>query len=99
MYDVRRIPHTRGTLLACGLALLWAAGTALADEPDNSTRPPPTKEQREKMAAEHDKIAACLRSDRAIEDCHKEMMQYHHTMMHHHPPGDQSTAQPQPDQK
>ena len=97
MNDVRRILTHRGTLLACGVALLWVAGPVLADETADSTRPPPTKEQREKMAAEHDKIAACLRSDRAIEDCHKEMMQYHHTMMHHHSPSDQSTAQP--DQK
>ena len=95
MNDVRRIPHTRGTLLACAAALLWVAGPVFADEPDSSTRPPPTKEQREKMAAEHDKIAACLRSDRAIEDCHKEMMQGRHTMMHHHPPGDQSTTPPE----
>ena len=47
------------------------------------------------MAAEHDKIAACLRSDQDIEVCHKEMMKYHETMMHHHsmritppPPGE-----------
>lgn len=94
MNDVRLIPHTRGALIACGAALLLAAGTVLADEPDHTTNPPPTKEQREKMAAEHDKIAACLRSDRAIEDCHKEMMQYHHTMMRHHAPSDQSTSEP-----
>jgi hypothetical protein len=96
MNDVRRISHTRGTLIACGVALLWAAGTAMADETEH-TMTPPTKDQREKMAAEHDKIAACLRSDRAIEDCHKEMMQYHHTMMHHHAPADQ--AAPAPEQK
>jgi len=94
MNDVRRISHTRGTLIACGVALLWAAGTALADEPAQTTRPPPTKEQREKMAAEHDKIAACLRSDQAIEVCHKEMMQYHDTMMHHHSMQEPSTAAP-----
>ena len=33
-----------------------------------------TAEQRQKMADIHDKMAACLRSDRPISDCHKEMM-------------------------
>jgi hypothetical protein len=94
MNDVRHVPRTRAALLACGMALLWASGTVLADEPGNSTRPPPTKEQREKMAAEYDKIAACLRSDRAIEECHKEMMESHRSMMHHHSTSNQSTTQP-----
>jgi curli biogenesis system outer membrane secretion channel CsgG len=94
MNDVRRISNTRGTLIACGVALLWAAGTALADEPAQTTKPPPTKEQRESMAAEHDKIAACLRSDQDIEVCHKEMMKMHDTMMHHHSMPDHSTAPP-----
>jgi hypothetical protein len=33
-----------------------------------------TKEQREKMAVAHEKMAACLRSDRALDECHGEMM-------------------------
>ena len=33
-----------------------------------------TPAQREEMAVTHEKMAACLRSDKAIEDCHKEMM-------------------------
>jgi hypothetical protein len=93
MNDVRRISNARGAVIACGVALLCAAGSVLADEQDQTTRPAPTKEQREKMAVEHDQIAACLRSDRAIEECHKEMMQHH--MMHHHPSMDQATAQPE----
>jgi hypothetical protein len=97
MNDVRRIPNTRGTLIACGVALLWAAGTAFADEPAQTTRPPPTKEQREKMAVGFDQIAACLRSDRAIEDCHAEMRKYHDAMMHHH--SMQAPAGAQPEQK
>jgi hypothetical protein len=81
MLNVRRIPSARSTLVACGIALLWAAGTALADEPTQGTRPAPTKEQRESMAQVHDKIAACLRSDKPIEECHAMMMQSHEGMM------------------
>lgn len=33
-----------------------------------------TKEQRSKMADMHEKMAACLRSDKAMSECHKEMM-------------------------
>jgi len=33
----------------------------------------PTKEQREAMALNHEKMAACLRSDKDILSCHKEM--------------------------
>jgi hypothetical protein len=84
MNDARRISHTRNTLLACGVMALLATGAALADEPTQSSRPPPTKEQREQMAAAHDRIAACLRSDQDIEVCHKEMMKDHDAMMHHH---------------
>ena len=32
-----------------------------------------TKEQREKMAAAHEKMAACLRTDKTMKDCHEEM--------------------------
>ncbi|HEY6923431.1 MAG TPA: hypothetical protein VI653_08180 [Steroidobacteraceae bacterium] len=33
-----------------------------------------TKETREKLAVLHEQMAACLRSDKAIADCHAEMM-------------------------
>ena len=33
-----------------------------------------TKEQREAMAKAHEKMSACLRSDKAISICHDEMM-------------------------
>lgn len=32
-----------------------------------------TKEEREKMASTHEKMAACLRSDKTMADCHDEM--------------------------
>jgi hypothetical protein len=96
MMNVRRIASTRGALIACGAALLCAAGTVLADEPARGTHPPVTKEQREEMAQAHEKMAACLRSDRAIEECHSEMMKSHDAMMHAHPKMEQTTAPPAP---
>ena len=36
------------------------------------------------MAAAHEKIAACLRSDKPIDECHAEMKKMHDSMMHHH---------------
>lgn len=33
----------------------------------------PSKEQRAKMAAMHDKMASCLRSDKTVEECRNEM--------------------------
>lgn len=34
-----------------------------------------THEERLNMATAHEKMATCLRSDRSVEECHKEMMQ------------------------
>jgi hypothetical protein len=34
----------------------------------------PTTEQRQKMAKMHESMAACLRSDKPMQDCKKEMM-------------------------
>ena len=34
-----------------------------------------TPEQRQSMATTHEKMATCLRSEKAMEECHKEMMQ------------------------
>ncbi|MGB8692642.1 MAG: hypothetical protein WCD08_03960 [Steroidobacteraceae bacterium] len=44
-------------------------------------RPPPSKEMRAKMASAHEQMAACLRSDRPMAECHDEMMKQHE-MMH-----------------
>lgn len=50
-----------------------------------------TKEEREKMAVTHEQVAACLRSDKSMEECHKIMMANHPKgekgscpMMEHH---------------
>jgi hypothetical protein len=102
---------TVSTRTACGtlfriavasMVLMGGAGAAsAADMPKGEhEHQAPTKEMREKMATVHDQMAACLRSDKAIADCHKEMMkqcedtmgkdncpmmQMHHRMMKHHP--------------
>ncbi len=57
------------------LAAMSVMGTvALA-----ATQPAPapatvSKETREKMAVVHEQMAACLRSDKSLADCHTEMM-------------------------
>ena len=40
-----------------------------------------TKEQRENMAAMHEKMAGCLRSDKAMNECRTEMMGQCQAMM------------------
>jgi len=92
MQRVSATANTRAALVA-GIALLWAAGSALADEPTPSDRPPPSKEMREQMAKAHDAMAACLRSDRPIDECHSEMMK-NHGGMHHRPKTEQTSTRP-----
>lgn len=54
--------------------LLAGTGTAVAAETPAAASPP-SKEMREKMAAIHEKMAACLRSDKAFSECQREMHQ------------------------
>ena len=96
MTKFRLINGARAASIACGIALLWTAGAAFATEqalagqtapaerPAPADHPAPTKEQREKMAQAHEKLAACLRSDRPIDECHAEMMKMHESMKHEH---------------
>lgn len=53
---------------------LGVAAAALATEP-SASQSPPSKETRGKMATLHEKMAACLRSDKALADCREEMQQ------------------------
>jgi hypothetical protein len=63
------------------ILLLSCATLAVAAEP--AAQPSsPSKETREQMAAMHDKMAVCLRSDRAFADCQREMHQSCQAMMH-----------------
>ncbi len=48
--------------------------SAFAEDEKEMKAPKITKEMREKMAETHLKMAECLKSDKAIDECHKEMM-------------------------
>ena len=57
--------------------LLSGMNAALAqDKPQPPATAEPSKETREKMAVMHEKMAACLRSDKPIADCRNEMRAY-----------------------
>ena len=71
--------NTRAVRLGVGcfiaiLALLSDASVAFAADPPSPGHPALTKEQRQRMATIHERIAACLRSDTPISECHKEAM-------------------------
>ncbi len=59
-------------LVVCMLGLF--AAPSFAEEKAAPKGHTMTKEQREKMAVVHEKMAGCLRSDRALDECHGEMM-------------------------
>jgi hypothetical protein len=67
--------------LFASVALIVGASAAFAAEPPSGTPAAPSREMREKMAVMHEKLAACLRSDKPIADCRKEAMSYHQEMM------------------
>lgn len=74
-----------------GVILSALSTVAIAEEaPTSSTKQHSEKhtevsrEQREKMAAEHEKMAACLRSSRPLRECRREMMKRCHEMMEKH---------------
>lgn len=60
----------RNVSLAVLVGSLWLGAAPNAAEPSNAA---PTKEMRATMAAAHEKMAACLRSDKAMAVCHEEM--------------------------
>ena len=100
MVTVRRLSLTRATTVACGIALLSLAGASLAADPDHSDQSAPSKEMRATMATAHEQLAACLRSDRPIAECHELMMKQHEIMHHGHDEhedmdkGDKPAAEP-----
>jgi len=59
--------------LIAALALV-AAASASAAEPKKAAPAEPTPEARQQMAAVHEKMAQCLRSDRPMAECRTEMM-------------------------
>jgi hypothetical protein len=56
------------------VGLLSGTAFAQATKPVTPSAPAMTTEQRQQMAAVHEKAAACLRSDRPVSECHAEMM-------------------------
>lgn len=75
----RRARHvTASVLLIMGAGAAFSATPPAASPP--AANPPtaspaaPSKETREKMASLHEQMAACLRSDKPIADCHSQMM-------------------------
>jgi hypothetical protein len=59
------------TVLAVAALSVMGAASLAATPPPSATA---TKETREKMAVLHEQMAACLRSDKPLADCHAEMM-------------------------
>jgi hypothetical protein len=62
----------RGKALVAALCVL-AVGAAVAadDSPSDMHHAPPSKQDREQMAKLHEHMAACLRSDKTMRDCHE----------------------------
>lgn len=68
---------TKIIFAACLLLTSLATPALSADSPKPTAKKAMmelTPAQREEMAVAHEKMAACLRSDKPLSDCHKEMM-------------------------
>lgn len=65
------------TILAAAVAFGADAKTKAATPAANG----PSKEKREEMAATHEKLAACLRTDAPMETCHEIMKAAHEGKM------------------
>jgi hypothetical protein len=64
------------SILAVTLALALSANPSRAHDHEKSGDGAHTEmkaEMRKEMADAHEKMAACLRSDKSMQDCHKEM--------------------------
>lgn len=75
-----RVSRAQIISLIAAFALL-GLGVTVSAEPPSQSHPPLSKEQREKMATIHEQMAACLRSDKPVADCHKEAMKSCQEMM------------------
>jgi hypothetical protein len=58
--------------LVTALVVIWASAASAAD-PQPNAPPDPTPDARQKMATIHEKMAACLRSDRPMAECRADM--------------------------
>ncbi|MDD4974515.1 MAG: hypothetical protein PHY93_09215 [Bacteriovorax sp.] len=71
----------RTTITTLIILIAFANTAAFGVEKTKNKMAEPTTEQRQSMAASHEKMAVCLRSDKPMEDCRKEMMQSCQDMM------------------
>jgi len=71
----------RMKILSGVVVALAYIGGATAAEPTKADCPAPSKEAREKMAVRHEEMAACLRSDKPLAECHADLMKDHSQMM------------------
>jgi hypothetical protein len=62
--------------LMVSIVLSGVTAAMAEDKPQPPATAEPSKETREKMAVMHEKMAACLRSDKSIADCRNEMRAY-----------------------
>jgi hypothetical protein len=62
-----------GAMLSFGA---YAADKPATQKPQSGKKTEWTKEQRETMAKNHETMAACLRSDKPVSECHDEMMKH-----------------------
>jgi hypothetical protein len=65
------ISVTARAVIAAGLLLLATVATAQAPPPVD--HPEISKDVREKMAALYEEMAACLRSDKSLQECHSQL--------------------------
>jgi hypothetical protein len=93
------LTNFRYGLLVSFIALA-CAGSTLAAANKKRECPNPSKEEREKMAAAHQQMAACLRSEKSVIECRKDLAKRQHQMMGMGCPGKQmhphEVQKPQP---
>ena len=58
------------------VSLVVGLSGAMAQSPSPGNPAAPSKETREKMATFHERMAACLRSDKPVAECRAEMMKH-----------------------
>lgn len=60
-------------IFASMILAMSAIQTHAADGTPRKEKATPTAEERESMAAMHEKMAQCLRSEKSIRECHEDM--------------------------
>ena len=73
MRNGRSASIRRAVLVAAALLLSASAWSADPPTTPSASQAVPSKDVREKMAALHEQMAACLRSDKSFAECHTEM--------------------------